>query len=109
MASSRSCDGLSDLGAAIGTLIDEIDPCPAPIGLNLPDEHGRQSYAAGADHRSFFYFMMMDIGWHFGSPAQRSTLNLNPAQSSVHCGMHVINFIERRKNEPLLSLPVAFS
>lgn len=65
----RPCDGLPDFGAAFGALIDEVDARHAPMGLDLPDKHRQQSYAAGADDWSFVDFVMLDIGWHVGSPS----------------------------------------
>ena len=64
-------DRLPDFGAAVGALIDEVDLRYAPMGLNLPDVHRKQSNAAGAHNRSCLDFAMLDIGWHVGSPSQQ--------------------------------------
>jgi hypothetical protein len=69
----RPDDGLPDFGAAVWALIDEVDLRHAPMGLDVPHEHGQQSYAAGADNRSSLDFVMLDVGWHFGSPSQRTS------------------------------------
>ena len=51
------------------------------MGLYLPDKHGKQSHTAGAEDRSGFGFVMLNVGWHVGSPftfATEGTVNLNP-------------------------------
>ena len=78
MSSFRSGDRLSDLGAAVGAFVDEVDFCSLLVELNLLDIHGKQSYAAGADCRCVLDLIVLDVGWHFGSPFRRST-NLNLA------------------------------
>jgi len=78
MPSFRLGDRVPDLGAAVGTLIDEIDFRQAPMGLDVSHMHRQQSYAAWADNRSGLDFVMPDVGWHVGSPSQQS-VNFNPA------------------------------
>jgi hypothetical protein len=39
------------------------------MGLDLSDIHRKQSYAAGTDHRGCLTFVMLDVGWHVGSPS----------------------------------------
>jgi hypothetical protein len=61
--------GLSDFGAAVGAFEDEVDLRNIPMRLNLADKHRQQPKAAGADNRSHFDDMvMLNIGWHIGSP-----------------------------------------
>ena len=55
-------------GAAIRALIDEVDLRHAPMGFDLPDIHGKQSHTAGADDRSVLALVMLNVGWHVGSP-----------------------------------------
>ena len=68
MPTPRPCDGLPDLGAAIRALVDEVNLGHAPMGFNFPDKHGQQSYTAGADDRSILALVMLNVGWHVGSP-----------------------------------------
>jgi hypothetical protein len=69
--SLRLGHGLSDFGAAVGTLEDEVDFRHAPMRLDLPDIHGEVSNAAGADDRSGLDVVVLDVGWHEGSPLRR--------------------------------------
>jgi hypothetical protein len=78
MSLLRLRHGLPDFGAAVGTLIDEVDLRHAPMGLDFSDIHRKQSYAAGADHSGCFTFVMLNVGWHIGSPSQRKHVKLNP-------------------------------
>ena len=48
------------------------------MGFDVPDEHGKQSNAAWTDNRSCLDFVMLDIGWHVGSPWRWKLGNLNP-------------------------------
>jgi hypothetical protein len=70
MRSFRPGYGLPDFSAAVGALIDEIDPGHAPMRLDLPDVHRQQPDAAGADDRSGLVRVVLYIGWHVGSPWQ---------------------------------------
>jgi hypothetical protein len=72
-------DRVPDLGAAVGALIDEVDLRQAPMRLDVSNVHRQQSYAAWADNRSGLDFVMLDIGWHDGSPSQPNGANFNPA------------------------------
>jgi hypothetical protein len=60
--------GLSDFGAAIGALINEVDLRHTPMGLNVSNVHREWAYAAGADNRGCLNFVVVDVGWHVGSP-----------------------------------------
>src|SRR3954469_2256333 len=75
----RPGDGLPDFGAAVGALIDKVDLRHAPMGLDLPDKHGKYSHAAGAQDRSGFGFVMLNVGWHVGSPFNRGHGEPQPA------------------------------
>jgi hypothetical protein len=46
--------------------------------LDVPDKHRQRAYAAGAEDRSGLDFVMLDVGWHVGSPSQRKHVNFNP-------------------------------
>jgi hypothetical protein len=72
--------GLPDFGAAVGAFIDEVDLRHAPMRFDIPDIHREQPYTTGADNRSCLEFVVvLDIGWHDGSPHSGSTVNLNPS------------------------------
>src|ERR1019366_1479804 len=79
-----------DLGAAVGALIDEVDLRHTPMGLDVSDVHREQSYATGADNRSCLNFVVLDVGWHVGSPSQRKhgkpqpRVNLPPMTDAHH-------------------------
>ena len=66
-------DGVPDLGAAVGALVDEVDLRHAPVGFDVPDEHGKQSDASGADDRSCLDFVMVHVGWHVSPLLQRES------------------------------------
>jgi hypothetical protein len=77
--------GLSDFGAAIGALIDEIDLRHTPMRLNISNVHREQAYAAWADYRDCLNFVVMDVGWHVGSPAEALTVSPQPEnQHTAH-------------------------
>jgi hypothetical protein len=61
--------GLPDFGAAVGALIDEIDLRQAPMRFYFSHKHRKQSDAAGTDNRGCLDFVMLDVGWHIGSPS----------------------------------------
>jgi hypothetical protein len=60
--------GLPDFGAAVGTLENEVDFRHAPMRLDVPDKHRKVSNAAGTKNRSGLDVVMLDVGWHDGSP-----------------------------------------
>jgi hypothetical protein len=65
------CHSLPDFGAALGALIDEVDLRHAPMGFDISDIHREHSNAAGTDDYSFLDFVMLDVGWHVGSPSSQ--------------------------------------
>jgi hypothetical protein len=78
---------MPDFGAAVGALIDEVDLGHAPMRFDVPDVHGKQPYAAGADDGSCLDFVMLGVGWH--SALLRKHVNLNPeALLSAYDGPH---------------------
>jgi hypothetical protein len=78
MPSFRLGDGVPDLGTAVGALIDEVDLRHAPMGLDVSNVHRQESYAARADDRSGLNFVMLDVGWHDGSPSRQNSVDFNP-------------------------------
>ena len=108
MPSFRLGDGVPDLGAAVGTLIDEVDLRQAPMGLDVSHIHRQYSYAARADDRSGLNFVMLDVGWPDGSPSQQVSVNFNPAPTYPRSPMPIINSCERKKNSRTILVCVTF-
>src|SRR5882724_535194 len=71
---------LPDFAAAVGALIDEVDLCHAPMGLDLSDEHRQKSQAGGAENCSVLSRVALDVGWHIGSPSPRCAAITAPTQ-----------------------------
>jgi hypothetical protein len=68
--------------------------------LDVPHIHGQQADAAGAEYRRRFDFVMLDIGWHVGSPWKSgSTVNFNPEPTYRVRPTPIINSFERTRNE----------
>jgi hypothetical protein len=98
MLSLRLRYRLPDFGAAVGALIDEVDPGHAPMGLDLPDVHGEQSHAAGAENRGCLNFAVLDIGWHVGSPSQRKQRKPQPRANLIahdRCPSSTLSNVQR--------------
>jgi hypothetical protein len=91
MPSFRLADGLPDFGAAVRALKDEVDLRHAPMRLDLPDVHRKQSDATGAEDRGCLDFMVMHVGWHVGSPSKRKQVNLSPESTYSVRPMPFIN------------------
>src|SRR4029077_2258807 len=68
---------LSDFRATVRAFIDEVDRRHAPVRCYVLDVH-RQAHTARADHEGWFGVVMVDIGWHVGSPTRHSTLVPDP-------------------------------
>lgn len=98
MSSFRLGNGLSDFGTAVGALVDKVDPRHAPMRLDLPHEHRKYSYTAGADDRRGLSFVVLDVGWHVGSPSQRKHGRFNPESTYRTGRMLIINSCERTRN-----------
>src|SRR5260370_14527481 len=77
---------LPDFGAAIRALIDEVDLRHTPMRLDVSHIHRQQSKAAGAEHRSALDFVMLDVGWHVGSPSKRKHFRLQPQANLIASG-----------------------
>jgi hypothetical protein len=107
MAPFRLGHGLPDFGAAVGAFIDEVDCRHAPVGLDLSDEHRHESNAAGADDWRSLNFVMLDVGWHVGSPSSGSTEISTPSQFTRAGSMRMINSCERKWNSRTILAPVA--
>ena len=89
----------SDFGSAVGTFVDEVDRCHAPVRLDESDEHRPQPNAARANDGRAFQVVMLDVGGHEFSPSAGGG-NPNPADRNAAQHARIINTIERRKNRP---------
>jgi hypothetical protein len=72
----RLHNGLADFRAAVGAFISEVDLRHAPMRLDVAHIH-RNSDAAWTQDEGGFNIVMMDIGWHVGSPQEDT-------QESIH-------------------------
>ena len=68
---------------------------------------GSSSDTAGADDRRGLNFVMLDVGWHVGSPSQRKHGNFNPELTYRAGRMLIINSCERTKNSRTILASVA--
>ena len=69
--------GPANLGAAVGAFISEIDLRHAPMRLDVAHIH-RNSDAARTKDEGGFNIVMMDIGWHVGSPQEDTQESISP-------------------------------
>jgi hypothetical protein len=105
----RPCNGLPDFGAAIRALIDKVDFRHAPMRLNVPHIHRQQSDAAGAeDRRCLTFVVVLDVGWHVGSPSRRKLGKFQPRSTYRVRATPIINSFERTRNETTIFACVAF-
>src|SRR4051812_5975668 len=103
----RLADRLSDLGAAIGAFIDEVDLGETPVRLDLAHIHRQEAHARRANHRRYLdILMMLYISWHLGSPSQATTKPR--AKATAGRPEAVINSFEQRRNRGRLSFAVTF-
>jgi hypothetical protein len=100
--------GLPDFSATVGALIDEVDLRHAPMRLDVSHIHRKQSDAAGADNRvRLDDVVMLDVGWHVGSPSQE--VNFNPGSKPTASNQTpIINSIERLRNIHTILVHVTF-
>ena len=68
---------LPDLRATVGAFVGEVDLRHAPMRCDVLDVH-RQARTAWADHEGWFGVVMVDIGWHVGSPTRHSAVVPDP-------------------------------
>ncbi len=98
LVSFRLCHGLLDFSAAVRALIGEVDLRHAPMRLDVPDEH-RKPDAARTNDESRLDVVMMNIGWHVGTPhgsIHLSPLTRTPAYAAPPNA--IMNSCEHRKN-----------
>jgi hypothetical protein len=66
----RLAHGLPDFGTTISAFVDEVDFGHAPVRFDVAHIHGQHSHAAWTDDRRHLDFVVVDKGWHIGSPLQ---------------------------------------
>ena len=64
----RLHDRLPDFGAAVGAFVGEVDLRHAPVRLDVAHIHRKPDAAWTDDEGRFEIIVLMDIGWHVGSP-----------------------------------------
>ena len=65
-------DGLANFGATVGALIGEVDPRHAPMRLDVAHIHWKSDSARTDDECWLGVVVMMDRGWHVGSPQENA-------------------------------------
>jgi hypothetical protein len=73
---------LPDLRATVGAFKCEVDLRHAPMWCDILDVH-RQALTAWADHEEWFGLVMVDIGWHVGSPKRHSAYRPRPEKQDT--------------------------
>ena len=68
MPQLRLHDGLANFGAAVGAFISEVDLRHALMRLDVPHKHFEPHTARADDKARLDIVVMMDVGWHVGSP-----------------------------------------
>jgi hypothetical protein len=111
MPQLRLHDGLSNFGAAVGAFIGEVDLRHAPMRLDVAHIH-RKSDTARTDDKGRFDIVMMDIGWHVGSPqedTQESIHQWSLTRSAAYASgaPAIMNSREHRQNVPTIPACVA--
>jgi hypothetical protein len=72
-------DGLANFRAAVGAFIREVDLRHAPMRLDVAHIH-LKPYAAWTNDEGWFdLILMMDIGWHVGSPQEDTQESIHPS------------------------------
>src|SRR3954468_15511892 len=70
--------GLPDFRAAVGAFIGEVDLRHAPMRFDVLDEHRKADAARTNDEGRLDVIVMMNIGWHVGSPLRKKTFTCRP-------------------------------
>ena len=84
---------LPNLRATVGAFIGEVDLRYAPMWCDVLDVH-RKALTAWTDHEGWFGVVMVDIGWHVGSPVPPTR---KPAYAST--AAIIMMSCEHRRND----------
>src|SRR5687768_8979754 len=68
MLQLRLHDRLPNFGAAVGAFKGEVDLRHAPMRLDVPYKHRNPDAARTDDESRLDVVVMVDIGWHVGTP-----------------------------------------
>ena len=90
---------LPDLRAAVVAFIGEVDLRHAPTRRDVPDVH-RQPLTVWADYEGWFAVVMVDIGWHVGSPTRHSVVVPGSKTSISLCGCHNLDLYRTHRERP---------
>jgi hypothetical protein len=86
MPQLRLHNGLANFGAAIGALIGEVNLGLVPMRFDVADIHWKPDTARTKDE-TWLNAIMMNIGWHVGSPhGSNSRVAHHPKRSIRACG-----------------------
>jgi len=76
-------NSLSDFRTTIGAFVDQVDLRRAPMRLYVSNIH-RQSHAARTNnHRRLNFVVVVNVGWHVGSPSRANAALSQPTQKLV--------------------------
>ena len=83
---------------AVGAFIGEVDLRRAPLWCGVLEVH-RQVLTAWADHEGWFGVVMVDIGWHVGSPTRQSAIVPDPKAGYASAAATIMISCEHREND----------
>ena len=89
---------LPHLRAALGAFIGKVDLRRAPMWCGLLEVH-RQVLTAWADHEGWFGVVMVDVGWHVGSPTMDSASSPTRKPAYASAAATIMTSSERRGND----------
>ena len=109
----RLHNGLADFRPAVGAFISEVDLRHAPMRLDVAHIHRNSDAARTDDKGRFGIVVMMDIGWHVGSPqedTQESIHQWSLTRSGAYASgvQAIMNSREHRKNVHTILTCVAY-
>ena len=108
----RLHDGSANFGAAVRAFIGEVDLRHAPMRLDVAQIHGQSDAARTKDEGRFDIVVMMDIGWHVGSPQEDTQesihqRSLTRRETYASAAKAIMNSREHRQNVPTILTCVA--
>ena len=109
----RLHDGSANFGAAVRAFISEVDLRHAPVRLDVAQIHSQSDAARTKDEGRFDIVVMMDIGWHVGSPQEDiqesiHQWSLTRRKTYASAAKTIMNSREHRQNVPTILACVAY-
>ena len=106
-------DGSANFGAAVRAFISEVDLRHAPVRLDVAQIHSQSDAARTKDEGRFDIVVMMDIGWHVGSPQEDiqesiHQWSLTRRKTYASAAKTIMNSREHRQNVPKILACVAY-